>query len=82
MITEDPQKIAIQLEDTKRMFQLIESRLSKREAEVVLQRYGQGFSTKDTAKKLQVEKRNVSRYLSVALKKMREFIPQEEDEKV
>jgi RNA polymerase sigma factor (sigma-70 family) len=82
IITEDPQNIAIKMEDTKRMFQLIESRLSKREAEVVLQRYGQGFSIKDTAKKLQVEKRNVSRYLSVALKKMREFIPQNEDEKV
>jgi len=82
IITEDPQNIAIRMEDTKRMFQLIESRLPKREAEVVLQRYGQGLSNKDTAKRLQVDKKNVSRYLSVALKKMREFIPQTEDEKV
>lgn len=82
IITEDPQNLAIKMEETKRMFQLIESRLSKREAEVILQRYGQGFSTTNTAKRLQVDKRNVSRYLSIALKKMREFIPQDEDEKV
>jgi len=68
------------MEDTKRMFQLIESHLPKHEAEVVLQRYGQGFSTTDTAKRLQVDKRNVSRYLSVALRKIREFIPQTKDE--
>ena len=80
--TEDPENIAIRMEDTKKMFQLIESRLSKREAQVVLQHYVQGFSITDTAKKIHVGKRNVSRYLSVALKKMREFIPQSEDEQV
>ena len=82
IITEDPQTIAIQMEDTKKMFQLIESRLPKREAQVVLQRYGQGFSTTDTAEKMNVNKRNISRYLSIALKKMRKFVPQTEDEKV
>ena len=82
IITEDPQDIAIKMEDTKRMFQLIESCLPKHEAEVIIQRYGQGFSTTDTAKRMQVNKRHISRYLSVALKKMREFVPQTEDEKV
>jgi RNA polymerase sigma factor (sigma-70 family) len=82
IITEDPQNIAIKMEDTKRMFQLIESHLPKHEAEVIIQRYGQGFSTTDTAKRMQVNKRHISRYLSVALKKMREFVPQTEDEKV
>jgi RNA polymerase sigma factor (sigma-70 family) len=78
--TEDPQNIAIKIEDTKRMFQLIESRLPKREAQVVLQRYGRGFSTNDTAKKIHADKRNVSRYLYAALKKMRKLISQSEDE--
>lgn len=82
IITEDPQNIAIKVENTKKMFYLIENRLPKREAEAVLQRYGQGFSTTDTAEKMNVKKRNISRYLSVALKKMREFVPQTEDEKV
>jgi len=79
VVTEDPQNIAIKIEDTKRMFQLIETRLPKREAQVLLQRYGHGFSTTDTAKRIQADKRNVSRYLSAALKKMREFISQSED---
>ncbi|MHC4207509.1 MAG: RNA polymerase sigma factor [Planctomycetota bacterium] len=78
-IIEDPENIAIQMESTKKMFQLIETRLPKREAEAVLQRYGQGFSTTDTAKKMHTDKRIVSRYLSLALKKMREFVPENED---
>jgi len=82
IITEDPQNIAIKMEDTKKMFQLIESRLPKREAEVVIQRYGQGFSTTDTAEKMNVNKRNISRYLSIALKKMREFVPENEEDDI
>ena len=79
-IPEDPQKTAIQTEGTKKMFQLIESRLPKREAEVVVQRYGYGLSITDTAEKMNVNKRIVSRYLSIALKKMREFVPESEDD--
>lgn len=79
---EDPQKIAIQVESTKKMFKLIESRLPKREAQAVLQRFGRGFSIKDTAKKMHVDKRIVSRYLSIALKKMRQFIPENEEEMI
>jgi RNA polymerase sigma factor (sigma-70 family) len=77
---EDPQKIAIQVESTKKMFQLIESRLPKREAQAVLQRFGHGFSIKDTAEKMHVDERIVSRYLSIALKKMRQFVNKNEDE--
>jgi len=77
---EDPQTIAIQVENTQKMFQLIESRLPKREAQAVLQRFGHGFSIKDTAERMHVDRRIVSRYLSIALKKMRQFIPVNEDE--
>lgn len=80
VISEDPQDTAIQVENTKKMIQLIESHLPKREAEVVVQRFGHGFSTTDTAEKMQVDKRIVSRYLSAALKKMRQYIPENEDE--
>jgi RNA polymerase sigma factor (sigma-70 family) len=78
-IPQDPQKTAILMEGTKKMFQLIESRLPKREAEVVVQRYGHGLSIKDTAEKMNVNKRIVSRYLSAAMKKMREFVPDNKD---
>ena len=77
---EDPQEIAIEMEGTKKMFHLIESRLSKREAQVVLQRYGHSFNTKDTAERMDVDKRIVSRYLSIALKKMRQLISKDEGE--
>ncbi len=80
VISEDPQDTAIQVENTKKMIQLIESRLPKREAEVVVQRFGHGFNTTDTAEKMQVDKRIVSRYLSAALKKMRQYVPENEDE--
>jgi len=82
LTTEDPQNTAIQMESTKKMFQLIETRLPKREAEAVLQRYGRGFSTTDTAKKMHVDKRIVSRYLSLALRKMREFVPENEEDDI
>jgi len=62
------------------MFQLIENHLPKREAKVLIQRYGQGFSTTDTAERMQVDKRIVSRYLSAALKKMRQYVPENKDE--
>lgn len=75
VIPEDPQNTVIQTENTQKMLRLIESRLSKREAEVVVQRYGQGLSTTDTAEKMNVNKKIVTRYLSAALKKMREFVP-------
>jgi len=79
VISEDPQNTAIQMESTKKMFHLIESRLPKREAEAVIQRYCQNLSTTDTAEKMNADKRNVSRYLSLALRKMREFVHENED---
>ena len=80
VIPEDPQNTAIQTENTNKMFQLIESRLPKRQAEVIIQRYGYGLSTEDTAEKMNSDKKIISRYLSVALKKMREFVPEKEDD--
>ncbi|HUV64176.1 MAG TPA: RNA polymerase sigma factor [Sedimentisphaerales bacterium] len=74
---ENPQSNFIQVEATQEMFRLIESRLPKCEAAVVLQRYCNGLSITDTAKKTQLDKRSVARYLSLARKKMREFIPQD-----
>lgn len=82
VIPEDPENTVIQTENTKKMFHLIESRLPKREAEVIVQRYGQGLSTTDTAEKMNVNKKIVYRYLTAALKKMREFVPKNEDDAI
>lgn len=72
---ENPQDIVIHAEETERMLRLIEHHLPKRESKVLLRRYSNGFSTADTAEKLHLTKRTVSRYLSVAMKKIRRFIP-------
>jgi len=80
VIEKNPQDTAIQVENTKKMFRLIESHLPTREAEAVVQRYGHGLNTKDTAERMQVNKRIVSRYLSAALKKMRQYVPENENE--
>jgi len=71
----NPQDIVIHAEETERMLQLIENHLPKREATVLLRRCSDGFSTADTAEKLHLTKRTVSRYLSVAMKKIRRCVP-------
>ena len=71
----NPQDIAIHVEETERMLQLIENHLPKREATVLLRRCSDGFSTADTAGELHLTKRTVSRYLSVAMKKIRRLVP-------
>ena len=73
---EEPQSSVIQAEETEKMFQLIERRLSKQQAAVVVQRYGHGLNTADTAKTMRLNKRSVARYLSMAKEKMRKFIPE------
>jgi RNA polymerase sigma factor (sigma-70 family) len=70
---DDPQDIVIHAEETERMLRLIENHLPNREATVLLRRCSDGFSTADTAEKLHLTKRTVSRYLSVAMKKIRRF---------
>jgi RNA polymerase sigma factor (sigma-70 family) len=80
IVQEDPEDVVIQAEEAEKMFRLIESRLPEREAEVVVQRFGNGLSTTDAAERMHVNKRSVSRYLSMAMKKMRRFIPENGDD--
>lgn len=80
IVQEDPRDVAIQAEEAERMLRLIENRLPGREATVLLQRRGHGFSTADTAERMRLTKRTVSRYLSVAIKKIRQFVPKNGDD--
>ena len=79
IIEEDPRDLVIQAENIQRMFGIIEKRLPKREAEVVIRRFGGDLNTKDTARCMQVNKRTVSRYLSMAIRKMRELVHKDKD---
>jgi RNA polymerase sigma factor (sigma-70 family) len=76
VIQDDPQEYLIAKEERGKMFQLIENRLPKRQAAAVVHRYGHGLSTNDTAKRMHVDKKSVTRYLAAARKRLRKFIPQ------
>jgi RNA polymerase sigma factor (sigma-70 family) len=71
---EEPENIVIKAEEIQKVFQTIENNLPKREAEVVVKRYSRNLNTTDTAQRMSVNKRTVSRYLSVAVKKARQII--------
>lgn len=75
---ENPQDILIHEEETERMLRLIENHLPKRESTVFIKRYSDGLSTTDTAEKLCLTKRTVSRYLSIAIKKIRHIVPKKD----
>ena len=72
---EDPQDDVLHVEAAKEMFSLLEKRLSKLQAEVVWHHYGKGLSRKATARKTNLDEKTVVRYISLARKKMRKFIP-------
>ena len=61
----------IEAEETKRMFELIERHLPPKEALAVTLRYKNNCDTAKVAKKMGVQPRSVSRYVSVGLKKAR-----------
>lgn len=77
VMQEDPQSSILHMEATEEMLQLLERRLSKREAAVLWHRCGNGLNTADTARETNMDKRSVTRYLSMARKKIRKLIPQD-----
>jgi len=74
---DDPQSNIMHVEATQQMLRLLEAQLSKREAAVLWHRYCNGLDTADTAKETNMDKRSVTRYLSLARKKIRKLIPQD-----
>jgi RNA polymerase sigma factor (sigma-70 family) len=79
IVEEDPSDLVVQAENIQKIFGIIERRLPKREAEVVIKRFGGDLNTRDTAKYMQVNRRTVSRYLSLAIRKMRELVHKDKD---
>ncbi len=69
----DPQKALIKIEETKKMFELIEGHLRQSEARAITLRYKNHHDTREIAKIMNVDNRSVSRYISVGLKKIRKF---------
>lgn len=65
-----PETELISVEETKKMFDLIERQLPPQEALAVTLRYRDEYNTGEAADMLGVKQRSVSRYVSVGLKKM------------
>ncbi len=64
----------IEKEELDRLFALIRERLPESESEAIALRYRDSHSIKEVAKKMGVEKRTVSSYISVGLKKIRQLL--------
>jgi RNA polymerase sigma factor (sigma-70 family) len=69
----------IEKEQTNLMLALIRKRVTDNEYEAIASRYSDGLSIKETAARMNIKGRSVSRYISTGFRKVKEFltIPQE-----
>lgn len=65
-----PETKLMSVEETKKMFDLIERQLPAQEALAVTLRYREDYNTGEVAEMMGVKHRSVSRYVSVGLKKI------------
>jgi len=61
-------------EQLDKLLELIKGRLTASESKAITLRYGENHSVSDIAEKMGVKSRSVSRYISVGLKKIRQFL--------
>jgi len=66
--------LLIDKEGLDKMFVLIKGRLPNSQAQAIALRYRNHHSIKEVAEKMDVNKRSVSRYISVGLRKVRQFL--------
>jgi RNA polymerase sigma factor (sigma-70 family) len=69
-----PENAFIEVEQTDKMFKLIEGQLRHSEAQAITLRYGNNYNIKEVAKKMHVNSRTISRYISTGLSKVRQFL--------
>ena len=74
IVYEGPEKEIIDKEEFAKMMEVIRKRLSTQEASAIFLRHKKGYEIKEIAEKLGVNSRSASRYISVGLKKTREFL--------
>lgn len=66
-------KIAVE-EKSEKMFELVQKNLSKNEALAITLRYKHNLDISQTADKMGIKERSVSRYLSVGIRKLRSIV--------
>lgn len=78
---ESVEETIIRKEQAEEMLQLVRENLPPNESQVVLQRCYHDSDTEETASKIGVDKRTVSRYLCVGLRKIRQLVENGGNEK-
>lgn len=70
----NPTNAIINIEETNKMFELIEKLLPHSQAEAITLRYHDDCKLKEVARKMDIDKKSASRYISVGVKKIRDFL--------
>jgi RNA polymerase sigma factor (sigma-70 family) len=78
VLEETPEDAAIMAEDREQMFEMIERQLPAREAQAVILRYRYGHSIAESAERMRIRKKSLSRYLCMGLKKIRQLFGERE----
>jgi len=76
IIQKDPQHIVAEAEQIQRIFRLIEEQLPPHQAQAIIHRYRHNHTTTETARRMQIKKSTVSRYIYAGLKKIRRLLCQ------
>jgi RNA polymerase sigma factor (sigma-70 family) len=74
IIEDRPENDLIETEEIEKMFELIHRHLPKNEAKAMEQRYKHNRNINDTAAKMGVKPKSVSRYLSAGANKLRQVL--------
>lgn len=74
IVANHPEDSLIEIEEMKKMFDVIERCLPRNEALAVTLRYRDNCDTAEVAEKMRVKPRSVSSYVSVGLKKIRHVL--------
>jgi RNA polymerase sigma factor (sigma-70 family) len=74
IIEDRPENDLIETEEIEKMFELIHRHLPKKEAKAMEQRYKHNRNINDTAAKMGVKPKSVSRYLSAGANKLRQVL--------
>lgn len=69
-----PEDVVIDEEETNRMFELIEMRLRRSEAQAITLRYISNYNIKEVAMKMNVSYKSVRKYIYVGLSKIRQLM--------
>jgi len=69
-----PENAVIEAEETNRMFELIEMRLRRSEAQAITFRYRNNYNIKEVAMRMNVSSGSVRKYINVGLSKIRQLL--------